>query len=968
MKALFWPLVLVAVGFLLGKSPLLISDQPLPELRVVAGAAPDFNTFQLQGAGSCAAAACHNGNRQPGTKGSEYSTWILHDKHARAYEVLFHKHSKQIQKNLLGLPSLDKAHPEKNRLCLDCHVHPGWQTAPKRETVHPQDGVSCETCHGPAEKWLTLHSRKDWEKLEIGDKVKLGMRNTKSLTGRAGVCVDCHVGNSASEVNHDLIAAGHPPLKFEFGAYHANMPHHWDDRKDKEAKTGSKDGRQAGPDFEVRAWAVGQMVTAEAALKLLARRANKESVLWPEFAEYDCFACHHSLQPNGWRQENYLKRGRQPPAGSLPWGTWYFSMPRVLGDFHNAKGLILSLDKLDREMVKPFPPNDKAALEVRAAEKELGLLLDRLRRSEPIGTKEIAKLFSFLARDGDAIAGAGWDGASQLWLGLAATHHAWKDSGKPPPPPPLAPTLKELAKVLRFPKGLGSPGADFTPKAFRQRLDALQNELNETNGSRKQKVPDAPGSLRKSRTGKIKQEEGRMFLGVDSCAGCHTKYSKGEFNKDFVQMTEWDTWQNEDKHSQAFTVLQGKLAKKMEKILGYKNPVHKEDDCLNCHALNVPAENRERNFRLEKGVTCEACHGPADKWLTPHQKHSWRLKTGKEKEDLWMVDVRNPRRQAKGCLDCHVGNATQGRILTHEMLAAGHPPLPGFELTAFHKFMPRHWWLAKEVPFLKTQRDSKNSEELKKKIQDLYPFASAEFGQTRLLVLSQIAVFEASMELLSATASTAKPKAGTLDLAVFACSSCHHELNRQHPEAGNHLGRPRPPAWPGMLMPLAIRHSTGADQQAYANLSKEYAEQIQLLHEAFGNRPFGEPAQVAAAAEKLAKWAERIHNQTAKQTWDRPSAQRLLDELALLSQKKNLDYDCARQIAWAYKTIQAEAFPQESKRHVTIWQTLDERLRLQIRPGKYLVEDHLPEALERMNHFDPAAFAKMFRGFSNVHR
>ena len=31
------------------------------------------------------------------------------------------------------------------------------------------------------------------------------------------------------------------------------------------------------------------------------------------------------------------------------------------------------------------------------------------------------------------------------------------------------------------------------------------------------------------------------------------------------------------------------------------------------------------------------------------------------------------------CLSCHLGNAREGRVVTHEMYAAGHPPLPGFE-------------------------------------------------------------------------------------------------------------------------------------------------------------------------------------------------------------------------------------------------------------------------------------------------
>ena len=39
--------------------------------------------------------------------------------------------------------------------------------------------------------------------------------------------------------------------------------------------------------------------------------------------------------------------------------------------------------------------------------------------------------------------------------------------------------------------------------------------------------------------------------------------------------------------------------------------------------------------------------------------------------------------RAKLCSACHVGNVEDGKLVTHEMYAAGHPPLPGIEIVAF---------------------------------------------------------------------------------------------------------------------------------------------------------------------------------------------------------------------------------------------------------------------------------------------
>jgi hypothetical protein len=121
---------------------------------------------------------------------------------------------------------------------------------------------------------------------------------------RAQGCVGCHVGEPGREVNHDLIAAGHPQLIFELDAYTANMPPHW---------TESSDSAASG----AQAWAAGQIVSLRQSLELLAQRARRAD--WPELAEYECRACHHALSEGSWRlQIGFGERRAGSPLWSNP--------------------------------------------------------------------------------------------------------------------------------------------------------------------------------------------------------------------------------------------------------------------------------------------------------------------------------------------------------------------------------------------------------------------------------------------------------------------------------------------------------------------------------------------------------------------------------------------------------------------------------------------------------------------------
>ena len=125
------------------------------------------------------------------------------------------------------------------------------------------------------------------------------MYDTRDLVKRSEKCLTCHLGTPEKIVDHELIAAGHPDLYFELDSFMSVMPPHW-----KEVDT--------DPWFAVRAMAVGQAVQLREQLKRVARES--QGGIWPEYAELDCFACHHNLvaAKDSWRQE----RGYAgPPSG-----------------------------------------------------------------------------------------------------------------------------------------------------------------------------------------------------------------------------------------------------------------------------------------------------------------------------------------------------------------------------------------------------------------------------------------------------------------------------------------------------------------------------------------------------------------------------------------------------------------------------------------------------------------------------
>ena len=412
--------------------------------------AADKEPFTPLGAPSCASAACHNQNLGKGITFSEYTTWTGFDPHHKAYAVLFNPRSDIIVKNLYNTAAGSAG---ATQLCLNCHSSNQGKSEHAGPGFSVTEGVGCESCHGASSGYISIHFTEKFKKLGSQEKEKeFGLTNTKDLSSRNKMCADCHVGNAKKgmEVNHDLIAAGHPRLNFELSAYSAQYPKHWK----------VEDDLKRYPDFNAKAWAVGQIQSSKIALQLLEDRAGGLHEIggikspWPEFTEFDCFSCHKDLKLNSRKYQG----GYSNKPGSLPWGGWFNG---------NTLKVILEEGK-----VKAFPsevsqqmnqfgaqPN-KVAQSCKKAIEQLELAAQDLEKSPTWGKSQLQGLAKNLINSGKINAEKGsWDDFAQLYLGLAAIHNSWDDLDPQGVPKDFTKELVRLRDLLKdvFSKGFDSP-------------------------------------------------------------------------------------------------------------------------------------------------------------------------------------------------------------------------------------------------------------------------------------------------------------------------------------------------------------------------------------------------------------------------------------------------------------------------------------------------------------------------------
>jgi hypothetical protein len=419
------------------------------------------------------------------------------------------------------------------------------------------------------------------------------------------------------------------------------------------------------------------------------------------------------------------------------------------------------------------------------------------------------------------------------------------------------------------------------------------------------------------------------YMGSTACALCHDNGSP-KFETNLVGLDEFHTWSDSDHHRFAYSGsdpanpslklsgLKGERAQQMEKALHWPtgSATKVENGCVNCHATRLGTGSSDPSLanadRLAKelalGVGCEACHGPSSLWIDKHWKRAaWRddreLTPQLKHQKYGMIDVRDPIERTKLCVSCHIGNVAEGKFVTHEMFAAGHPPLGTFEVeTALNK-MPPHW----------RSVTNQTPEEVRKFVH------YQPLNRTRSVALEGLVELRSSIANLAdaaarlqkhdsqardtdGTRSLARP-ASVADFALYDCSACHHELvvpsrRQEQGYGGLTPGRPTPQCRSTPLAEASDSLSTSGGSNGRPNTLDAL---LTPLDAAMNRSPFGESASVEPRAKEIVAGLDKLIESAAGQkTLD---VKRLIAELRRLAGAPPRDRESAMQLAAAIDVV-----------------------------------------------------------------
>jgi hypothetical protein len=308
-------------------------------------AAAQVQSGEFVGPATCNASCCHGATKPLGGRidQTEYSHWFTDDPHRRAWESLRGDLGRRMGERL-GIADVAKANE-----CLSCHATPATASSNTADF-----GVSCESCHGAASGWYGTHFLKGFD---VADAVaRQGFVDLKDPAQLAQRCLACHLGDAKDEkklVDHRLIAAGHPDLRFETGRFLVETNPHWRQRGD-----------------ATRAWLqsgalVGQLVALREQAAKLGRDASTAKS-WPEFSDFDCASCHHAQPGRAWQALRDFRLARKRPT---PVGRPLFDASRVATanaaasavDAKLASELTAACEELEQLAGDVSTPNERVA-------------------------------------------------------------------------------------------------------------------------------------------------------------------------------------------------------------------------------------------------------------------------------------------------------------------------------------------------------------------------------------------------------------------------------------------------------------------------------------------------------------------------------------------------------------------------------------------------------------------------------
>jgi hypothetical protein len=171
--------------------------------------------YQTLGTGSC-------GLGQANCHARENDTWYKNDPHKVTVDAFFE--DPESYEKIAELAGVGAANMLKgNQNCMECH----GTVISGKETREVEEGVSCESCHGPGSGYKDPHSEGD-PNLGVNrpgyiKALQLGLVKLKDADIQVETCVRCHYITDSK-----LISAGHPTgERFNYVGGIKKVSKHW---------------------------------------------------------------------------------------------------------------------------------------------------------------------------------------------------------------------------------------------------------------------------------------------------------------------------------------------------------------------------------------------------------------------------------------------------------------------------------------------------------------------------------------------------------------------------------------------------------------------------------------------------------------------------------------------------------------------------------------------------------------------
>ena len=551
---------------------------------------------------------------------AEFEVWEA-TPHAAGFDTLHRRdRAKEIYRSL-GLRLIKRGTDETTPACLSCHYTPVL----RRGALRAGAGVTCESCHGPARDWVSVHNdygvaEADFQRAalletaahrtrRIADSRAAGMRRPSDLYDVAANCFGCHTVPNEDLVNRGGHSTG---SDFEIVDWSERIRHNFlDSYRTADGRANAERPRE----WKRRMYVVGRALDLEYAVRGLAAATRRDELYFAAMGDRAGAAVDELLE--------IADRVDLPALGEIiaAWDAVEVSV----GD---PARLRAAADLMQAATRRFAAASDGAALAA------LDPLWDpsSAPAAAPARVTEVAALPAVsLPAGGGAVEGGAAPGPG---------------GGAEVPGTVAAPSVASAPAASAAPR----PGAG-VPAVPPAGAGAAASAPAAAPAPRPR---PAPARIRTLARPPWRHPPAHAFVKVP-CGRCHNAQER---------------WWRRDPHSAAAGPFRSSEPRYVEIARAYGvaagDMARGDRICMWCHGTPVSAPSR----KVRAGVGCQRCHGAGAGYLEPHETVGYAGAVA-----LGMTDLRDPAVQAATCAGCHY-------ITDPGLIAAGHPTGGTFDVRA----------------------------------------------------------------------------------------------------------------------------------------------------------------------------------------------------------------------------------------------------------------------------------------------